>query len=75
MICALLDLRSWCKDVSQENPGTLLSEVSEHSENLTVRPRKYIKAGSQEKSLSSSIIRTVPQTDTGVLLEKSKANE
>jgi hypothetical protein len=61
--------------VSQENPGTLLNEEFKRSENLPVRRGKFDKAGPQEKSLSSSIMKTVPQTDTGVLLEKSKANE
>ena len=69
MICALLDLRSWCKDVSEVNPGTLLNEESKLSENALVRQGKFIKAGFQEKSLSSSIAGSVPQTDTGVPLE------
>ena len=69
MVCALLDLRSWCQEAFQENPDALLNEDSKHSENSEIRLGEFIKAGSQEKSLSNSIVETVPQTDTGVQLE------
>ena len=75
MFGALLDLRLWCENCVLENPDTLLNGEFKHSENVLVRQGKSNKAGSQEKSLSFSIAKTVPQTETGVLLEKSKANE
>ena len=53
----------------------VFDDKSQESEDLALRQRRYGKASFREKPLSSKRRETVPQTDTGSQVEKTKANE
>jgi hypothetical protein len=76
MRSALLDLRSWHKGRVQVNPHPVSSMRNIRVQRKFYEQSREILQSALPGKVSKIIVKTpVPQTDTGELLEKSKANE